>query len=239
MDVTESAGRFTYEGRRLHYRVYGTGPRVTVLVHGLLLTQRMHVPLARALAARGGRVVTLDLYGHGRSDRPPDMWRYGMGFFARDVVALLACAVAFTPLMVALTVGEPLMRGLSRLARLVPESRAPWAANVLLDTVRQAPAPSAAVLQGIFAGRTAPHRSERRTFTTPALVIGHQRDPVHPFSDAGLLAEELPNARLLEASSIVELRVAPDRLTAEIADFIDECWRPRPAQRARRRSSRR
>ena len=285
MDVTESAGRFTYEGRRLHYRVYGTGPRVTVLVHGLLLTQRMHVRLARALAARGGRVVTLDLYGHGRSDRPPDMWRYGMGFFARDVVALLdhlelddavvggtslganvalevasaaperlrgmvlempvldnallACAVAFTPLMVALTVGEPLMRGLSRLARLVPESRAPWAANVLLDTVRQAPAPSAAVLQGIFAGRTAPHRSERRTFTTPALVIGHQRDPVHPFSDAGLLAEELPNARLLEASSIVELRVAPDRLTAEIADFIDECWRPRPAQRARRRSSRR
>ena len=28
--------------------------------------------------------------------------------------ALLACAVAFTPLMVALTVGEPLMKGLSR-----------------------------------------------------------------------------------------------------------------------------
>ena len=95
------------------------------------------------------------------------------------------------------------------------------------------------MLQGIFAGRTAPHRSERRTFTTPALVIGHRRDPVHPFSDAGLLAEELPDARLLEASSIVELRVAPDRLTAEIADFIDECWLPRPAQRARRRAARR
>ena len=285
MDVTESAGRFTYEGRRLAYRAYGEGPRVTVLLHGLLLTQRMHVPLARALAERGSRVVTLDLYGHGRSDRPPDMWRYGMGFFARDVIALLdhlelddavvggtslganvtlevasaaperlrgmvlempvldnallACAVAFTPLMVALTVGEPVMRGVSRLARLVPESRAPWAANVLLDTVRQAPGPSAAVLQGIFAGRTAPHRAERRTFNTPALVIGHHRDPVHPFSDAGLLAEELPNVRLLEASSILELRVAPDRLTEEIAEFIDECWRPRAAQRAARRSARR
>jgi pimeloyl-ACP methyl ester carboxylesterase len=285
MDVAEAAGRFTYEGRRLHYRVYGEGPRVTVLLHGLLLSQRMHVPLARALAARGGRVVTLDLYGHGRSDRPPDMWRYGMGFFARDVVALLdhleldeavvggtslganttlevasaaperlrgmvlempvldnallACAVAFTPLMVALTFGEPLMKGVSRLTRMIPESPMPWAANVLLDTLRQAPGPSAAVLQGIFAGRTAPHRSERRTFTTPALVIGHHRDPVHPFSDAGLLAEELPNARLLEASSILELRAAPDRLTAEIADFIDECWLPRPAQRAPRRSARR
>ena len=54
------------------------------------------------------------------------------------------------------------------------------------------------------AGRfTALHRSERRTFTTPALVIGHHRDPVHPFSDAGLLAEELPNGRLLEAGSII------------------------------------
>ncbi len=285
MDVSESAGRFTYEGRRLHYRVYGEGPRVTVLLHGLLLSQRMHVPLARALAARGSRVITLDLYGHGRSDRPRDMWRYGMGFFARDVVALLdhleldeavvggtslganttlevasaaperlrgmvlempvldnallACAVAFTPLMVALTLGEPLMKGLSRLTRMIPESQVPWAANVLLDTVRQAPAPSAAVLQGIFSGRTAPHRSERRTFTTPALVIGHRRDPVHPFSDAGLLAEELPNARLLEASSIVELRVAPDRLTEEISDFIHECWLPRTAQRAPRRSARR
>jgi hypothetical protein len=62
---------------------------------------------------------------------------------------------------------------------------------------------------------------------------------VHPFSGAGLLAEELPNARLLQAGSIVELRVAPDRLTTEIADFIDECRLPRPAQRAARRSARR
>jgi pimeloyl-ACP methyl ester carboxylesterase len=146
--------------------------------------------------------------------------------------ALLACAVAFTPLMVALTAGEPLMKGLSRLTRLIPESRVPWAANLVLDTVRQAPAPSAAVLQGIFSGRTAPHRSERRTFTTPALVIGHHRDPVHPFSDAGMLADELPNARLLEASSILELRLAPARLTGEIAAFIESCWAEDHAQAA-------
>jgi hypothetical protein len=39
-----------------------------------------------------------------------------------------------------------------------------------------------------------------------------------------MLADELPNGRLLEASSILELRLSPDRLTNEIADFIDECW---------------
>jgi pimeloyl-ACP methyl ester carboxylesterase len=282
--MIEEPATFTCQDRRLAYRVYGDGPRVTVLLHGLLLSQRMHEPLARALAERGSRVVTLDLLGHGKSERPPDMWRYNMGLFAQEVVelldhldvdqavvggtslganvtlevaslaparlrgmvvempvldnALLASAVAFTPLLVALTFGEPVMNLVARLTRLVPEERVPWAANVLLDTVRQEPKPSAAVLQGLFSGRTAPHRSERRTFTAPALVIGHHRDPVHPFSDAGLLAEELPNGTLLEASSILELRVAPERLTNEIADFIEQCWLPRPAQRARTRTGR-
>jgi pimeloyl-ACP methyl ester carboxylesterase len=284
MTTREEAGTFTCQDRTLAYRVYGEGTRVTVLLHGLLLSQRMHEPLARALAERGNRVVTLDLLGHGRSDRPRDMWRYSMSFFGQEVVelldhlqvdeavvggtslganvtlevaslaperlrgmvvempvldnALLATAVAFTPLLVALTFGEPVMRLLSRVTRLVPERHVPWAANVVLDTVRQDPAPGAAVLQGLLSGRTAPHRSERRMFTAPALVIGHRRDPVHPFSDAGLLAEELPNSTLLEASSILELRVAPERLTNEIADFIEQCWLPRPAQRARSRAAR-
>ena len=65
------------------------------------------------------------------------------------------------------------------------------------------------MLQGILFGRTAPHRSVRRTFEAPALVIGHPRDPVHPFSDADMLAHELPSGRLLNAESIIELRVRP------------------------------
>ncbi len=43
---------------------------MTVLVHGLLLNQRMHAELAKSLAEHGNRVMTLDLLGHGRSDRP-------------------------------------------------------------------------------------------------------------------------------------------------------------------------
>jgi pimeloyl-ACP methyl ester carboxylesterase len=271
-------GTFTVGGHRLAYTSYGEGPRVTVLVHGLLLSQRMHEPLARSLADRGQRVLTLDLLGHGRSDRPPDMWRYSMTAFGEEVVALLdhlgieeavvlgtslganttlevaslaperlrgmviempvldnaliGCAIAFTPLMIALTAGEPVMRLVAAGARRVP--RLPWLLDFVLDTVRQDPAPSAAVLQGLFFGRTAPHRNERRTFATPALVIGHGHDAVHPFSDADMLVAELPNGRLLRASSILELRLAPERLTREIGDFIDECWRPRPARRRRR-----
>jgi pimeloyl-ACP methyl ester carboxylesterase len=264
---------FKHDGHRLAYTEYGDGARTCVLVHGLLLSQRMHIPLAKELAARGNRVVTLDLLGHGRSDRPRDMWRYSMSAFGEQIVglldhldvdeaviagtslgantalevlslaperargaviempvldnALLGCALAFTPLMVALTFGEPVMRGIGAIARAIPSRRLPLLADVGLDTIRQDPAPSAAVLQGLFFGRVAPHRTERRTFQAPTLVIGHRRDPIHPFSDSGMLVEEMPNARLLEADSIIELRVSPERLTGEIADFLDECWKPR------------
>lgn len=148
--------------------------------------------------------------------------------------ALLSSALAFTPILVALTFGEPVMKLVARGARAIPRGLLPHYGNVLLDTVRQEPGPGAAVLQGLFFGRVAPHRNERRTFETPTLVIGHRRDPVHPFSDAGMLAEELPNGRLLEADSLVELRLHPERLTGEIADFLDEVWEGRKTAKKKR-----
>ena len=69
---------FEHEGQRIAYSVYGEGPRVTVLLPGLLLSQRMQEPLAQALAERGERVIVMDPLGHGSSDRPRDMWRYSM-----------------------------------------------------------------------------------------------------------------------------------------------------------------
>ncbi len=261
---------FRYEGQRLAYTLYGRGPRTTLLMPGLLLSQKMQAPLARELAARGNRVVTFDPLGHGASDRPRDMWRYSMSAFAQQTIALLdhlrleqavvggtsmganttlevaaiaperlrgmvlempvldnaipACAIAFTPLLLALTFGEPIVKPISRAARAVPRTRVPFLLELGLDALAQEPAPSAAVLQGIIFGRTAPHRVQRRTFEAPALVIGHPRDPVHPFSDADMLAAELPNGRLIDADSIVELLVRPARLTAVIAEFLDECW---------------
>jgi pimeloyl-ACP methyl ester carboxylesterase len=276
--VERTDGSFEHAGRQLAYSSYGDGARVVVLLHGLLFSRFMHDALARALAERGHRVLTLDFLGHGESERPPDMWRYSMTEFGREVVALLehlgvdeaavmgtslganatlevaslaperlrgmviempvldhaliGCAVAFTPLMLGLTLGAPVARMVARAARLVPARRLPWQVDILIDWVRQDPEPSAAVIQGLFFGRTAPHRDERRTFQAPTLVIGHQFDIIHPFSDAGMLAEELPNGRLLQANSIVELRLAPARLTDEIAAFLDECWKPRAAQAA-------
>jgi pimeloyl-ACP methyl ester carboxylesterase len=139
--------------------------------------------------------------------------------------AIPACAVAFTPLLFALTVGEPVMSVVARVARLLPRSRAPFLIELALDSIAQDPGPSGAVLQGILFGRTAPDHLVRQKLQVPALVIGHPRDPVHPFSDADMLAGELPNGRLIDANSIMELRTNPKRLTAKIADFIAGCWR--------------
>src|SRR5580704_6827260 len=230
---------FEFEGQSLAYTEFGGGPAALaaggvrgrtarsaavsahplILLHGLLLSQEMHRPLAEELAARGNRVITMDLLGHGASERPRDMWRYSMESSAEQVVALMDhlkieqavvmgtslganvaleiaahhpqrlrglviempvldnglmwSALAFTPLLVALTFGEPVMKLLARATRAVPRQ----------------------LLQGLFFGRIAPPRGERHTFTAPTLVLGHQRDPVHPFSDAGMLAKEMPNAR--------------------------------------------
>jgi len=93
MLVSERIGQFFLEseaGRdRLEYTEYGAGESWVVLIHGQLMPRRMQQPLARALAAEGLHVVTVDLLGHGRSDRPADPLVYSMTAFGEQVVALL------------------------------------------------------------------------------------------------------------------------------------------------------
>jgi pimeloyl-ACP methyl ester carboxylesterase len=276
--VTKS---FQFEDHQLVYDEYGKGSKVVVLLPGLLFSRKMHQPLAEELEERGHRVLCLDLLGHGESDRPPEMWNYGMSIFGRQTIALLdyagvdkaviggtslganaalesaaagpdrvrglliempvldnallGCAIAFTPLLVGLTFGAPVARAIGSVARAVP--RGSWLlSDMLLDWVSQDPKPSASVLQGLYYGRVAPPREERAKMTQPTLVIGHYRDPIHPFSDSDMLVRELPNARLVQASSILELRLTPERLTAEIVEFVGECFKPARASGTRRRT---
>jgi pimeloyl-ACP methyl ester carboxylesterase len=261
---------FQYNGHRISYHEYGAGERPLILIHGLLMNRGMFDRLGPEMDDRGNRVITVDLLGHGRSDRPADMSNYSMTFFARQVEALmdhleldeavvggtslganvtlelaylepkrlrgmmiempvldnalLAAAVIFTPIMIGLRFGEPLLKLVASATRRIPRTNP--LVDMGLDVVRQDPAPSMAVLEGLFLGSSAPHHQFRVEMTQPALVIGHHRDPLHPFSDSGMLAEELPNARLVEANSILEWRTSPERLDAELAHFLDEVWEP-------------
>jgi pimeloyl-ACP methyl ester carboxylesterase len=259
---------FDYNGHTISYDEYGEGDRPLILIHGLLMSRRMFDRLGPEMAARGNRVITIDLLGHGRSDRPDAMSNYSMTFFARQVEALmdhlgieqavvggtslganttlemnylmpdrvkammiempvldnalLAAAVIFTPIMIGLRIGEPVLRLLASGARKIPRTHP--LVDMGLDMVRQDPAPSSAVLEGLFLGSSAPHHQFRIEMTQPTLVIGHHADPLHPFSDSGMLAEELPNSRLIEANSILEWRISPDRLDDELAEFLDDVW---------------
>jgi pimeloyl-ACP methyl ester carboxylesterase len=268
-------GEFDYNGHRISYDEYGAGERPLILIHGLLMNRRMFDRLGLEIASRGNRVITIDLLGHGRSDRPPDMSNYSMTFFARQVEALmdhleldeavvggtslganttlelaylepkrlrgmmiempvldnalLAAAVIFTPIMIGLRFGQPVLKLVASAARQIPRTNP--LLDIGLDWVRQDPAPSMAVLEGLFLGSSAPHHQFRVQMTQPSLVIGHHRDPLHPFSDTGMLAEELPNARLIEANSILEWRISPERLDDELAHFLEDVWEE-PAEAA-------
>ena len=84
-----SEGRHTlnYREYRLNYEVYGSGDRVLVWLHGLLLDANLSRGLARALAAEGNRVVLLDLLGHGRSEKPRHSSAHRMDLYAEQCYA--------------------------------------------------------------------------------------------------------------------------------------------------------
>jgi pimeloyl-ACP methyl ester carboxylesterase len=78
-----------YGRYRLSYEVYGAGDRVLVWLHGLLLDANLSRGLARSLAAKGNRVVLLDLLGHGHSDKPRHAGAHRMDLYAEQVLCLL------------------------------------------------------------------------------------------------------------------------------------------------------
>ncbi len=258
-----------YGEHELSYEVYGSGDRVLLWLHGLLLDANLGRGLAQSLAAHGNRVVLLDLLGHGHSDKPSDPAAHRMDLHVQQVICLLdtlgvdkavlggvslgadvslLTAVAAPervsglildmPVLewgmpTAVTIFLPLLIGLRNAgaaARLVS-----WAATRLprsgfgpLDSLINAaacdPGELAAVLHGILLGPIAPTVEQRRSVSAPALVMGHRRGLMHPFSDAENLASQLPDARLLRSHNIAELWLRPGRLTAELSAFLDSAW---------------
>ncbi|MGH3330315.1 MAG: alpha/beta fold hydrolase [Nocardioidaceae bacterium] len=278
--VSERIGQLFIEGDRMEYTEYGSGESWVVLVHAQLAPRRMHQPLARAIAAEGFHVVTVDLLGHGRSDRPVDPMQYSMTAFGEQVIELLdhlgaaqaviggtslganvslevadvapervkgmllempvldnaveAGILAFAPLMFAARFAPLSITAVRAVTKMVPRGIVPFWAGIVLDTLNQRPAPMAAAIHGIFFGRVAPSSKLRRRIAAPALVIGHPRDPVHPWADAAMLADEMPNARFVAARGILEWRVRPHRLTREAIEFVAECWSPATRRHSRK-----
>ncbi|HEY9563265.1 MAG TPA: alpha/beta fold hydrolase [Nocardioides sp.] len=278
--VLERIGQFFMGEDRLEYTEFGSGDRWVILIHGQLMVRRMCQPLARALAAEGNHVITLDLLGHGRSDRPDDPMVYSIPAFGQQVLALLdhlgvdtaivggtslganvalevadvapqrvqgllvempvldnaveAAVVAYGPMMLAARHLPLSVRAVRAVTRPVPRGLVPFWAGIGLDICDQRPGSMAAILHGIVFGRLAPPSSRRRALDVPTMVVGHRSDPIHPAADAAMLAAEVPGAQFVQARSILEWRLRPERLDGLAADFVAQCWQTRSGSAANR-----
>lgn len=133
--------------------------------------------------------------------------------------AVPAAALMLVPLMIAVHYAKPVYRVFARLLRRLPAPR-----RAVLNSVRNAlaaePEVIRAILHGVLVGPVVPSIRRRRHIQSPTLVIGHARDPLHDMADAKALKRQLPNAEILVARSIMELRTRPERLMPRILDFL-------------------
>jgi pimeloyl-ACP methyl ester carboxylesterase len=137
--------------------------------------------------------------------------------------AVPAAALTFVPALLAVHYALPAARIVSRVAAWASRGPSELVAG-LLAPLASPPEVTTAVLHGILVGPTVPTVDQRRSVRAPALVLGHRADLIHPFSDAAALVRQMPDARLVEATSIVELRLRPQRLVDEIERFLADVW---------------
>ncbi len=137
--------------------------------------------------------------------------------------ALPAAAATFIPMLFAVHYARPLVNLVASVFRWLPRT-GNGPVDSVMNTLSNDPRETAAVLHGILAGPIAPTVAERAAMQVPAVVIGHRVDRVHPFHDAEQLARRLPQGELLQANSVLELRVHPERLTTEIDHLLTTAW---------------
>lgn len=141
--------------------------------------------------------------------------------------AVPAAALLFVPMLLGAHYGAPVLGALTSVVRRVPRTRF-GPLNSVLDAGSMPPDVMSAVLHGVLVGPVVPTQEQRAAIEVPTLVLAHANDLIHPFNDARNLAAQLPGARLVQARSPAELRLRPDRLTAEIGEFLHDLWDGRP-----------
>lgn len=195
-----------------YYSMEQFGAQVTALLD--------HLDLNEAIVGGTslGANVTLEV-----TSRAPD--RVRAMFIEMPVLerAAPAAGVLFLPLVIAYSQAERTFERLAGALRRIPRGFGLYT-DVVLDVLSRDPIPSAAVLHGLLTGRLAPHPSDREKFEHETLIVGHERDLLHPFSDAAALERELPNAELIQANSFFQLRFPPNEVSRQIAAWLDRMW---------------
>jgi 2-hydroxy-6-oxonona-2,4-dienedioate hydrolase len=231
-------------GRRMHARVGGpVGAPAVVLVHGLGVSSRYMLPLARELAPHF-RVYAVDLPGFGRSEPAPAV--LDVPGLADALLAWIDAGGLETPALVANSIGcqvaasalarspQALRRGVL-LGPTFDRRGVPVQIGRLLRTgVHERPGLAAVMVRDYAAcglrrvARTARHAFAHRieddlpAITCPVLVVRGGRDRVVPQRWAEDVTAALPDGRLavLPGHGHALNYSAPGPLTAAIRPFL-------------------
>ena len=95
------------DGAKVHYTNYGAGENALLFVHGWSCDETFWVGQASALGSKF-HVITIDLPGHGQSDKP--QIPYTMDLYARAIDAVLLDAKAKSATLVGHSNGTPVIR---------------------------------------------------------------------------------------------------------------------------------
>lgn len=114
VDFASAESRYAkLDGHRVHYKSLGSGAEAVVLVHGWASDMNFWREQVRAFAPRG-RVIGIDLPGHGGSDKPEIA--YTQELFARAIDAVLVDADVERAVVVGHSMGAVAIRQLCRVA---------------------------------------------------------------------------------------------------------------------------
>lgn len=231
-------------GLKLHARVAEGGAGVVVLVHGIGVSSRYMVPVARELA-RTVSAYAVDLPGFGRSEKPrhaldvaelADMLAAWLDAAGLDRVALLAnsfgCQVAVelatrNPervshlILTGPTIDRHARRPLPQIGRWIRSAfhdRFPLHLVVALDTAAAGPARTWRTFRHALRD---PVEAKLPAVSTPTLVVRGANDPIAPQRWVAEFAASLPDGGLtvVPAAGHALNWSRPSELAALVRDF--------------------
>jgi pimeloyl-ACP methyl ester carboxylesterase len=95
------------DGAKIHYTEYGAGENALLFVHGWACDETFWAAQAPALGTKY-HVITIDLPGHGQSDKP--QIAYTMGLYVRAIDAVLRDAKVKAATLIGHSNGTPVIR---------------------------------------------------------------------------------------------------------------------------------
>ncbi len=189
----------TWDGVKVHYTNYGAGENALLFVHGWSCDETFWAGQASALAGKF-HVITIDLPGHGQSDKP--QIAYTMDLYARAIEAVLRDAKAKSATLVGHSNGTPVIRQFYR--KFPGKTRA----LVIVDGALR-PFGDRAMMEKFVATLQAPNYAE----TAGQMIDG--------------MVRPIPDPALREKIKAAMLRTPQYVAASEMEGTLDpELWRP-------------